>query len=1225
MQPITEFADAWEFWIDVGGTFTDCIARLPSGELRSCKVLSNGVTKGIAEPGSTARRVIDAMRRIDPPGIWVGFSLRVLDAQGQIGDETHVVGFDAEAGVLELHPPLTRLPAEGASYELTAGVDASLLAIRYLRGLPLTEPIPPCLVRCGTTRGTNALLTRQGARTAFVTTQGFGDILKIGNQNRPHLFELTIRKPTPLFERVIEAEERVAADGAVLTPLKEQRLREDLSHARQAGIESLAICFLHAYLAPGHEQIAARIARETGFTEVSVSHMVSPLIKLVPRGDTTVLDAYLNPVLRRYVEHLQAQLPGSQVRMMTSAGGLVVPERFTGKESVLSGPAGGAVAVGRVATRAGFSRAIGFDMGGTSTDVCRYDGRLELQYEQEKAGVRMSTPMLAVETVAAGGGSICRFDGVKVVVGPESAGADPGPACYGRGGPLTITDLNLYLGRIALSHFPFVLSLSAVERRLLELQSDVRRGTGQELALPALAQGCLDIANANMAAAIRKVSLAKGYDPRDYLLVAFGGAAGQHACDVADALGIRQILVHPQASLLSALGIGLADITRHRVAPIYQPWSSELLPELEAQWRRLAQETSAELQQEIAQDEPLIVERTIELRYRGMDQPLALVVTGTTDCPTEFQKEHQRLYGYVHADRPLEVVTLRVSVTAKRKLNLATRSAWVIHESAAADDAALIVDPNTSVIAPAGWSYEVRQQGELLLSRKDVRERGQVARSSFETADPMQLEVFNNLFTGIAEQMGITLRNTCSSVNVKERLDFSCALFTAEGDLVVNAPHIPVHLGAMAATVKRILLDNPDIAPGDVFVTNDPYRGGSHLPDVTVITPVFDQPIAADGKSTSLRFFTASRAHHAEIGGITPGSMPPFSTNLEEEGVLIGNFRVIAGGRPRLEDLRALLLSGPYPTRAVADNLADITAQIAANAQGAGDLERLVAKYSWPMTDAYMRHIRAAAEEKTLQALGKLVFGSSRFLDHLDDGSPIEVTAEVICESEKDSQSKRVQLHLDFTGTGPVSQSNLNANEAIVTAAVMYVLRVLVGENIPLNQGVLSAVKITLPQCLLNPAEGPTSRSSPAVVGGNVETSQRVVDVLLGALGLAAASQGTMNNLLFGNDQFGYYETICGGSGATAEGPGVDAVHTHMTNTRLTDPEVLEQRFPVRLLEFSIRHGSGGQGRHAGGNGVRRRLQFLTSLRVSLLTQRRGPFPPYGMQGGESGALGRNL
>ncbi len=1014
-----------------------------------------------------------------------------------------------------------------------------------------------------------------------------------------------------------------------------EEIRQQLQPLREAGIGSLAICLLHGYLRGEHEQLVAEVARAMGFEEISISSQIAPLVKIVSRGDTTVVDAYLNPILRCYVANLREHLADSSLRLLTSAGGLVDADHFVGKDSILSGPAGGVVGFSRVAESAGFVRAIGFDMGGTSTDVSRYDGRFELEFETEKAGVRVVAPMMAIETVAAGGGSICHFDGVKLVVGPDSAGADPGPACYGRGGPLTVTDVNFLLGKIPANRFPFPLDRAAAEARLGELVAQIARERGHQYETLELAEGFVRVANAHMAKAIGSISVAKGCDPRDYVLVPFGGAAGQHACAVASELGIRQILHHPAAGLLSAYGIGLADVQRHRVAGVYKTLSPNLLDQLRTTFAQLEAEAVAGVREEGIPRQQIATERQLELRYRGVEASLTVPCSqghSAENLQLAFEDEHRKLYGYIHAQRPLEIVAARVEARGRSSLPLAhsqrvpthdvprdrtTRTYFggqlvetAIYDRSELTAGARIAGPaivceaaSTTLIDPH-WQAEVLSGGELL-----VCQSGEAAPASAASteADPVMLEIFNNQFAAIAEQMGITLRNTSSSVNVKERLDFSCALFTPSGDLVVNAPHIPVHLGAMAETVRRTVADNPAMQPGDVFVTNDPYRGGSHLPDVTVITPVHD-PHGA------LLFFTASRAHHAELGGITPGSMPPFSRNLGEEGVLIRNFKLIDAGRERWNEMRSLLLSGKYPTRSVQANLADISAQVAANHRGAGDLLRLVERYTLPVVQAYMDHIQRAAEQKVRRALGRLPNGIYPFTDHQDDSTPITVTITV----------DGGQATVDFTGTGPVVDGNLNANPAITTAAVMYVLRCMLDEEIPLNQGVLAPVDIVIPPGLLNPPEQARPEDSPAVVGGNVETSQRVVDVLLGALGLAAASQGTMNNLLFGDATFGYYETICGGCGATRDTDGADAVHTHMTNTRLTDPEVLERRYPVRLRSFVIRRGSGGRGARHGGDGVVREIEFLAPLEVSILSQRRGPYPPYGLEGGEPGAPGQN-
>ncbi|HWB09608.1 MAG TPA: hydantoinase B/oxoprolinase family protein [Pirellulales bacterium] len=1242
--------DVWEFWIDVGGTFTDCFGRRPDGSLARHKLLSSGVTKGAAGEGSSPSAIVDAARRTDPDGFWNRFRIRLLSSEGAALAEATVRRFDAASGTFALESPLPVRPAVGQSYELVSDLEAPIVGIRFLLRLAAEAPMPPVRVRLGTTRGTNALLTRRGAKTALVTTRGFGDILHIGYQNRPKLFELAIKKPVPLFQHVVEIDERLSADGEVLRAPDMERVKRQLAELKRQGIESLAICLLHAFQHSRHEEIVAEAARAAGFTEISVSHRVAPLIKIVSRGDTAVVDGYLNPVLRAYVERLRQSLGSGDLRIMTSAGGLVSAERFVGKDSILSGPAGGVVGFSRVAQQAGFERAIGFDMGGTSTDVARYDGRFDLDYETEKAGVRIVAPMLAIETVAAGGGSICAFDGVKLVVGPDSAGADPGPACYGRGGPLAVTDLNFYLGKILPRHFPFPLNRPAVEKRLETLIETVAGATGRKYTPVELCDGFLRVANSNMVKAIQSISVAKGYDPRDYVLVAFGGAAGQHACAVARDLGMRQVLLHPDAGLLSAYGIGLADVTRHRACGVYEPYADEGVARLSHRFDEMAEDARREVLAEGVDPSRIDVRRSLDLRYKGLDAYLNIAEPASGRYAEAYATEHERLYGYRREGQPLEIVTARIEVVGRSpqeppvnsaagaRVAPATTAAWfdaVEYPTAVYDRANLAVGEtiegpaiihelsSTTVIDP-GWRGEIVSTGALVLTDRvgtaggltpPGGEASNAPLDSSSTPDPVLLEIFNNQFAGIAEQMGITLRNTASSVNVKERLDFSCAIFTATGDLVVNAPHIPVHLGAMSETVKCLLEDfgNKDggLKPGDVLVTNNPYRGGSHLPDVTVVTPVFGP---AGETPSRLLFFTASRAHHAEIGGMRPGSLPPFSCNLAEEGVLIRGMKLVDGGQSRLEEFRQLLLAGKYPTRNVADNLADVEAQVAANHRGVGDLGRLVERYGLPTVLAYMRYIQAAAERKMRSALAGLGDGAYRFVDHLDDGSPVAV--EITIRGD--------QATLDFSGTGPVVPGNLNANRAIVTAAVMYCLRSLIGEEIPLNQGVLTPVKIILPRCLLNPPEGPSPETSPAVVGGNVETSQRVVDVVLGALKLAAGSQGTMNNLVFGDPSFGYYETICGGAGATREADGADAVHTHMTNTRLTDPEVIEQRYPIRVREFCVRRGSGGSGRRRGGDGVVRELEFLRPLEVSIVSQRRGEYPPYGLDGGEPGAIGRN-
>ncbi len=1244
----------WEFSIDVGGTFTDCLAKNPAGHIRRHKLLSSAVTKGTAGAGSTSERIVDSARAGDPTDFWMGFHCTIFDSSGIPSGETEVIGFESASGELKLSPPLSITHPSGISYELTCEHAAPVLAIRYLMGLPLAKPVPPVRLRLGTTRGTNAVLTRSGARTALAITQGFGDLLDIGSQERPDLFALRVVKPLPLAECSVEIAERIAADGTILIPPNRDAIRSQLGELKTRGIESLAICLLHADLYPDHEKLIEEIARDVGFHEFSRSSEVAPLAKIVPRVETTVVDAYLSPVLRDYLNSLRESLPGSQIRLMTSAGGLVGHEAFRGHMSVLSGPAGGVVGYAQVASTAGFERAIGFDMGGTSTDVSRYDGTYEYEYETRKAGVRLVTPMLAINTVAAGGGSICRFDGTKLTVGPESAGADPGPACYGRGGPLTVTDLNFFLGRIAVDRFPFRLNCDAVERQLDSLAAEVCAATGEQLTSTELAEGLLTIANANMVRAIRSVSIGKGADPGDYLLVPFGGAAAQHACAVARELGITRILNHPDSGILSAHGIGQADVVRHAVRGMSQLMADSDHETIATMFHELEKSPLAELVKEGFTAEQIEIHRSFDLRYQGTDVPLNVSYTETpsalrsrgdkeeADIIAAFKSLHRQQFGYIPVGKPIEIVALRVEALGKTSqlLSLSTHCpAQKLSPSSQAacrlggqdlqifryDRAdltpgstltgpALIADAHSTILVESGWQCETLSAGELLLT--DIGTEEVIDNRKTLQTEAVLLAVFNNLFAGIAEQMGHVLRRTALSVNVKERLDYSCAVFTATGDLVANAPHVPVHLGAMGATVRAILAENPVLAEGDIYVSNDPYRGGSHLPDVTVVTPVHDP------QSGELLFFTACRAHHAEIGGVRPGSMPPSSQNLSEEGVLISNFVLVRNGRSREAELGELLSQAPYPSRRLEENLADIRAQVAANQQGARDLLALVERYSLPVVQEKMCGIQDAATIKVRQALAKFGKQKRSFTDYLETatGESIPISATITLQPDTDGPAAII----DFTGSGPVVEGNLNANPAIVSAAVLYVLRLLVDEDLPLNEGALRAVEIILPSGLLNPPPGATPAESPAVAAGNVETSQRVVDVLLGAFGVAAASQGTMNNLLFGNEEFGYYETICGGSGATAYGPGANAVQVHMTNTRATDPEILERRLPVRLREFSIRRGSGGTGLHHGGDGVVRRLEFLAPLELSLITQRRGPHSPYGMNGGAIGQLGKN-
>jgi len=1211
----------WKLWIDVGGTFTDCVAESPDGRTVHHKTLSSGVVKGRAEVGTNERTIFDPRRSDDPVGVWNGYKVRVA---GQLDT---VQNF--EPGKLTL---TTATIAPGDSYELVSSESAPLVAIRYLLGRSINDELPPIDVRLGTTRGTNALITRTGARTALITTLGFRDVLRIGYQARPDLFALDIKKPDELYVTVVEVSERVDASGRVLVDLDLDDARRQLNELHEQGIQSLAIVLLHAGANPTHELQLTELAREIGFDSHSASHQISSIRKIVPRGDTTVIDAYLNPILEQYIASIRSTLhPESSLHFMTSSGGLASIDQFRGKDSILSGPAGGVVGVAHVAKQLDRPAAIGFDMGGTSTDVSRWSGDFDLEFETEKSGQRIATPMMAIETVAAGGGSLCQFDGVRLTVGPKSAGADPGPACYGRGGPLAVTDINFFLGKILPSAFPFSLDATAVQQQLEQQCEQVFVATGDSMTPVELAEGYLRIANASMAEAIRCVSVEKGIDPRDDLLVAFGGAAGQHACAVADELNIREIALHPSAGILSAQGIGLARITVHEERGVYRNLADVSDSELRALFLQL--ETSAASQLALHATD-IEFSHYLDLRFAGLDAPIRIRKPTDSDFRNAYERQFLARCGYLPTSQQVEIVVARVVATQKNASQSISSTATDVRTVptpcstqkvvfGGARIAANVFDRNdlnpgdeiagpaivteaiSTIVIDPGWSATQMSVGELLLRRQS---KTPATEQQYDTAkaDPVLLEVFNKRFAAIAMQMGSTLRATSRSVNVKERLDYSCAIFTAVGELVVNAPHIPVHLGAMGATVRHVI-DTMELRPGDVVVTNDPYHGGSHLPDVTVVTPVH-------GDDGELLFFTASRAHHAEIGGISPGSMPAFSKNLEEEGKLIRATKVIDAGESRLDELERLLSEPPYPSRDPQLNIADITAQIAANRKGSESLLSFVLHYSWPVVAAYMNFIQSAAEQKTRQAIERLPNGERTFTDCLDNGTPITLTLTINHDSAR----------FDFTGTGAVLAGNLNANPAIVTAATLYCLRLLINEDIPLNNGVLRPIELRVPECLLNPPAHEDPLQCPAIVAGNVETSQRIVDVILGAFGIAAASQGTMNNLLFGDETFGYYETICGGAGATPTSNGADAVHTHMTNTRLTDPETLESRFPVRLRRFVIRENSGGQGIYRGGNGVIREIEFLKKLRISILTQRRGQFAPYGINGGKPGKVGAN-
>ena len=1170
---------SWDFWIDRGGTFTDVVGRAPDGRLVAHKLLSE-------------------------------------------------------------NPEAYR--------------DAAVQGIRDLLGLKKGEPVPVAevgAVKMGTTVATNALLERKGDRTLLLVTKGFHDALKIGYQARPKIFAREIIKPEMLFERVAEVNERVRADGTVERAPDLDAVRRDLEAAKVDGIDAVAIVFMHAYRYPEHEKQVAALARDMGFGQVSVSHEVSPLIKLVGRGDTTVVDAYLSPILRRYVSQVSTDLhSGSaeashdpiRLMFMMSSGGLTAADLFQGKDAILSGPAGGVVGMAQTGHEAGFQHLIGFDMGGTSTDVSHYDGEYERAFETEVAGVRMRAPMMRIHTVAAGGGSVLHFDGARFRVGPDSAGANPGPTCYRRGGPLAVTDANVMLGKLMPDFFPKIfgphqdqpLDDAAVKTAFAEMAKDVGGKSPEEIA-----DGFIKIAVENMANAIKKISVQRGYDVTRYALNCFGGAGGQHACLVADALGMTRVLIHPFSSLLSAYGMGLADIRATREQAIEQPFGAKALKALERTAKRIGKEARDEVaSQGVAAGKIKVIVRA-HIRYAGTDTPLVVnagalagkEIKGATLTKMQraFENAHKAQFGFI--DRAKQLVIEAVSVEAVgggakfgEKAGRATRAAlpkptrrtqffsggkW--HKAAVftrdqlkaghkVKGAAIVIEPHQTVIVEPGWQAELTRKDHLVLSRVKPLKRTHAIGTH---ADPVMLEVFNNLFMSIAEQMGVALQNTAYSVNIKERLDFSCAVFAHDGTLVANAPHMPVHLGSMDRAVETIIRENKGkIAPGDVYAINAPYNGGTHLPDITVCTPVFDD------KKKSILFWVASRGHHADVGGISPGSMSPNATDIEQEGVLFDNFKLVDRGRFREKELMEALTGATYPARNPVQNVNDLKAQIAANEKGVAELRKMVTQFTMPVVKAYMQHVQDNAAESVRRVIDRL--HDSEFTYEMDQGTVIKVKITV--------DKKKREATVDFTGTSPQQPTNFNAPEPVARAAVLYVFRVMVDDDIPMNAGCLRPINIVIPPHSMLSPEYPA-----AVVAGNVETSQAVTDTLFGALGALSGAQGTMNNLNFGNKKYQYYETICSGSPAGPGFNGTDAVHTHMTNTRLTDPEILEFRYPVLLEDFHIRQGSGGKGKWHAGDGIRRTIRFLEKMECTVLSGHRR-IPPFGLAGGEHGQVGEN-
>ena len=1154
----------WQFWVDRGGTFTDVVARRPDGRLLTHKLLSENPS-------------------------------RYRDAA--------VAGIRALLGTSAVGVPVP-----------VARVEA---------------------VRMGTTVATNALLERKGDRTVLVITRGFGDALRIAYQNRPRIFDRHIVLPEMLYERVIEVDERITAEGTVLRAPDLELLGEQLRRAHADGIRAVAVVCLHSYLHPAHEREIGKLAEQIGFPQISLSSEVSPLMKLVPRGDTTVVDAYLSPVLRRYVNQVADQMHGVRLMFMQSNGGLAEAGHFRGKDAILSGPAGGIVGMVRMSALAGFDHVIGFDMGGTSTDVSHYGGEYERVFTTQVAGVRLRAPMLDIHTVAAGGGSILHFDGTRYRVGPDSAGADPGPACYRGGGPLAVTDANVMLGRIQAAHFPAVfgpagdqpLDDEIVRRRFTDLAADIRARTGDDRPPEQVAEGFLRIAVANMANAVKKISVQKGHDVTRYVLTTFGGAGGQHACAVADALGIRTVLVPPMAGVLSALGIGLADTTAMREQSVEMRLETPALERLTTVAESLEQTARAELLDEGIRVERIRVGRRVHLRYEGTDTPVPVELAEVDAMTAAFEASHRATYSFL-MDRPLiaEAVSVEaiglteqpdLSDLGDRAADTAGASETVrVYSGGSWRDAplchrermrqgdtvvgpAIVAEANATTVVDDGWRATMTASGHLLAERVVAPAEPDAGTE----ADPVLLEIFNNLFMSIAEQMGFRLEATAQSVNIRERLDFSCALFDPDGDLVANAPHIPVHLGSMGTTVKEVIRRRAgEMKPGDVYAVNDPYHGGTHLPDITVVTPVFD---AAGG---GILFFVASRGHHAEIGGITPGSMPADSSEIHEEGVLFDDWLLAENGQFREAATRRLLTEARYPSRNPDTNLADLRAQIAANQKGVDEVGKMIDHFGIDVVQAYMRHVQDNAEEAVRLVIDRLDDGDYRY--RMDSGASIVVRITV-------NRATR-SATIDFTGTSPQLGTNFNAPSSVVTAAVLYVFRTLVAADIPLNDGCLRPLHIVIPeQSMLAPTY------PAAVVAGNVETSQAITGALFAALRVQAEGAGTMNNVTFGNERHQYYETVGSGSGAGDGFDGASVVQTHMTNSRLTDPEVLEWRFPVLLREFAIRRDSGGAGRWHGGDGAVRRIEFTEPMTVSTLSGHRR-VAPYGMAGGSPGELGRN-
>jgi 5-oxoprolinase (ATP-hydrolysing) len=1250
--PVLEAGSApgrWEVWVDTGGTFTDCVARGPDGSLHRTKVLSTSALRaGLIRLEDPSTLVLDAPWTA-PADFPVGFSLHV---HGSERDPVRVRSWDPETGTLSLDGSLDFQVEPGTTVELRSPEPAPLLAARLVTGTPARQALPDGLaLRLATTRATNALLERRGARVALFTTRGFGDVLRIADQQRPDLFALDARRPEPLTGRVVEVAGRIAADGEVLSELELDdpsdsgvvELARRVDELLEEGVEAAAVVLLHAYRSPGHEERLGRFLRDRGMPFVAISSRTAPFLHLLRRAETTVVEAYLAPVIQAYVQSILEGLPGEDLLVMTSAGGLVRGTGVRARDTLLSGPAGGVVGAALVGRRLGEDRIIALDMGGTSTDVSRVEGDYEYVEEHRVGPARLRAPALGIETVAAGGGSICGVDANGLRVGPESAGARPGPACYGAGGPLTLTDVNLLLGRIDPVRFQIPVDRTPAERRMEEVRREVEERSGEDPGREELLEGFLELANERMADAIRRISVRKGYDPARYALVAFGGAGPQHACAVARRLGMQRILVPADAGVLSAVGLGHAVVERFAHRQVLR-LLEEAEAELPGRFQALEEEARRRVREEgVPEKEVVVRQRTVRLRYLGQESTLEVPFPpdsgeaegGRGRLRAAFEATYEEVYGHRAEGRAVEVESLRVVASARPRepddASLPPEASppacdrtrawfngdwrevpvWERDELAPGTriaGPALIRDRHSSLVVESDWEGRVASDGTLALAKVEAP-AGALSEGSIlgrEAPRAVTEELFVQRFRALVGEMGDQLRRTALSVNIRERLDFSCALLDPAGRLVANAPHIPVHLGAMGMCVRSLNQALP-LGPGDVAVTNHPGYGGSHLPDVTVITPVY----AFAATDPRLLGYVASRAHHAEIGGSRPGSMPPGATSLREEGVVIPPTLLVSGGRARWEEMRRILSQADFPSRTVEENLVDLSAQVAANHRGARLLRELARSAGPDAVLEQMNRLRARAARRMEDVLSGMGDGRHTAREELDDGTPLQVEIRV----------ERTEAQVDFSGSGGVHPGNLNATEAIVRSAVLYLLRLLAGEELPLNEGLMEPIRLHLPEGLLNPPFQDDPARCPAVVGGNVETSQRLVDTLLKAFELAGCSQGTMNNVLFGDAGFSYYETVGGGAGAGPGFPGAHATQVHMTNTRITDVEVMEHRFPVRVERFQIRRGSGGAGRWPGGDGVIRELRFLRPLEISVLTQHRR-VPPYGVRGGSSGDVG---